>query len=277
MLFKERRRLCLSALFMYIRFVSDFVTQSSWHPAQPRTILLNNLWSSLNLFQIQYPSLLVEDDVQERNVPRLAEAEARAEPWRRGGGRQDVLQSQFPDHHDSTALQLQLQHGVQQEPGLGLLAAGHDVKSSSCSPHTRGSSQTPRDQPSLQIQVRWEPSQSISVLNLSCPFREHNLVQLFSRFGPVLHAEVIFNEHQFSKGFGFVTMARGKDAEYAMVRLQNYIVDGRVISINLATPRVSTRVVVDSLAQAEMRLSQAEKEVMRLREELASGMRLGFM
>ena len=112
---------------------------------------------------------------------------------------------------------------------------------------------------------------------MSCPIREHNLVQLFSRFGPVLHAEVIFNEHQYSKGFGFVTMARGKDAEYAMVRLQNYIVDGRVISINLATPRVSTRVVVDSLAQAEMRLSQAEKEVMRLREELASGMRLGFM
>ena len=167
MLFKERRRLCLSALFMYIRFVSDFVTQSSWQPAQPRTILLNNLWSSLNLFQIQYPSLLVEDDVQERNVPRLAEAEARAEPWRRGGGRQDVLQSQFPDHHDSTALHLQLQHGVQQEPGLGLLAAGHDVKSSSCSPHTRGSSQTPRDQPSLQIQVRAIPVNLSSELVLS--------------------------------------------------------------------------------------------------------------
>ena len=106
------------------------------------------------------------------------------------------------------------------------------------------------------------------------------MVKLFSRFGPVLHAEVIFNSNQGSKGFGFVTMASGKDAEFALVRLQNYIVDGRVISINLANPRIPRReaVVVNSeLVQAERRLNHAEKEVMRLRKEICSEMLLGFM
>ena len=104
------------------------------------------------------------------------------------------------------------------------------------------------------------------------------MVKLFSRFGIVLDAEVIFHSHEASKGYGFVTMANGKDAEYVMVRLQKYIVDGRSISINLANPRKSAVVVNNrDLVQAEMKLKQAEKEVMRVREELWSGLRLGFM
>ena len=103
------------------------------------------------------------------------------------------------------------------------------------------------------------------------------MVKLFSRFGIVLDAEVIFNSQEVSKGYGFVTMANGKDAEYAMVRLQKYIVDGRSITINLANPRKSAVVVNSDLVQAEMKLKQAEKEVMRVREELWSGLRLGFM
>ena len=103
------------------------------------------------------------------------------------------------------------------------------------------------------------------------------MVKLFSRFGTVLHAEVILNSEQESKGYGFVTMANGKDAEYVMVRLQKYIVDGRSISINLANPRKSAMVVNKDLFQAEAELKQAEKEVMRLRGELWSVMRLGFM
>ena len=98
------------------------------------------------------------------------------------------------------------------------------------------------------------------------------MVQLFSQFGPVLHAEIIFNDRG-SKGFGFVTMARGEDAQTALVRLNHSIVDGRTISISLANPRKF--VVSRQLSQAQFRLEQAQLEVQRLREELC--MELGFM
>ena len=86
---------------------------------------------------------------------------------------------------------------------------------------------------------------------------------------------VILNQQQYSKGFGFVTMEREEDAHNAMVRLQNYVLDGRTISINLAYPKKPA--VVVNIVEAEMRLHQAEEEVMRLREELCSRLGRGFM
>ena len=106
------------------------------------------------------------------------------------------------------------------------------------------------------------------------------MAKLFSRYGLVLYSEVILDSKQASKGFGFVTMANGKDAEFTLMRLQNYIVDGRVISISLANPRNPRKDAVagnSDLVEAERRLHQAQKEVMRLREELCAEMRLGHM
>ena len=97
------------------------------------------------------------------------------------------------------------------------------------------------------------------------------MVQLFSPFGPVLQAVVIFNARG-SKGFGFVTMAREEDAQKAMARLNHSMIDGRSISINLANPKKSS--MDRELSQAQVRLEQAELEVQRLREELCS--ELGF-
>ena len=88
---------------------------------------------------------------------------------------------------------------------------------------------------------------------------------------------VILNQQQYSKGFGFVTMEREEDAHNAMVRLQNYVLDGRTISINLAYPKKPAVVVDTDIVKAEMRLHQAEEEVMRLREELCSRLGRGFM
>ena len=59
-------------------------------------------------------------------------------------------------------------------------------------------------------------------------FREHNLVMLFGKFGNVEGAEILYNDRG-SKGFGFVTMSRGQDADLARARLNNAIVEGRVI------------------------------------------------
>merc|ERR1719219_3150969 len=121
----------------------------------------------------------------------------------------------------------------------------------------------------------------LHISNLPFRFREHNLVQLFNNFGPVLDAEIIYNDRG-SKGFGFVTMASEKDAENALARLNHSSVDGRSISINPANPKKSAVVRLDvnrsgihsNLLLAEERLKQAELEVKRLRQELCS--QVGF-
>ena len=48
----------------------------------------------------------------------------------------------------------------------------------------------------------------LHVSNIPFRFRECHLVMLFSNFGEVLDSTVIFNR-MGSKGFGFVTMAKG--------------------------------------------------------------------
>ena len=65
-------------------------------------------------------------------------------------------------------------------------------------------------------------------------FREHNLVMLFGNYGNVEGAEILYNDRG-SKGFGFVTMSRGQDADLARARLNNAIVEGRVIQAGWST------------------------------------------
>ena len=55
---------------------------------------------------------------------------------------------------------------------------------------------------------------------------------LFGKFGTVAEAEIIYND-KGSKGFGFVTMSRGKDADYALRKLNHAIVEGRVIEVSV--------------------------------------------
>ena len=55
---------------------------------------------------------------------------------------------------------------------------------------------------------------------------------LFGKFGTVVEAEIIYND-KGSKGFGFVTMSRGKDADYALRKLNHAIVEGRVIEVSV--------------------------------------------
>ena len=50
--------------------------------------------------------------------------------------------------------------------------------------------------------------QRLHISNIPFRYREHHLAMLFSNFGEVLDATVIFN-YMGSKGFGFVTMAKG--------------------------------------------------------------------
>ena len=108
---------------------------------------------------------------------------------------------------------------------------------------------------------------------------------LFGKFGNVEDAEIIYND-KGSKGFGFVTMSRGRDADNARIRLNQAIVEGRIIEVNLATPRVVgvRKTPVDAgspvvapavspgsskaLMEAELKLAQAQREVLRLRKQI---------
>ena len=79
----------------------------------------------------------------------------------------------------------------------------------------------------------------LHVSNIPFRYREHNLIMLFGQFGNVEDAEIIYND-KGSKGFGFITMARSQDADVARLRLHGTIVEGRIIEVNLATPKNST-------------------------------------
>ena len=108
---------------------------------------------------------------------------------------------------------------------------------------------------------------------------------LFAKFGNVEDAEIIYND-KGSKGFGFVTMSRGRDADNALIRLNHSIVEGRIIEVNLATPKVVgfkkasvsgrsptedpavSPASLEALMEAELKLAQAKMEVLRLRKQM---------
>ena len=111
--------------------------------------------------------------------------------------------------------------------------------------------------------------------NIPFRFRDHNLEMLFSNFGEVLDSRIIYNRRG-SKGFGFITMARGRDASEALKTLNNSTVDGRIIQVSLATPKRRILQLQASLEEAEMRLTKAKVEVQRIREELTNNVRGGL-
>ena len=111
---------------------------------------------------------------------------------------------------------------------------------------------------------------------------------LFGRFGNVEGAEIIYNDRG-SKGYGFVTMSRGQDADRALNGLNHTIVEGRIIHVKLATPKVKKIRRAESvlphgvanrgcqclgcrksLVEAETKMYQAQLEVLKLHHYLQS-------
>jgi len=94
------------------------------------------------------------------------------------------------------------------------------------------------DQSPLSLQVPADLPKRLHISNIPFRFREQHLVQLLGQFGKVTAAEIIYNE-KGSKGFGFVTMARGRDADMATLGLHGTVVEGRIVEVNLATKKTS--------------------------------------
>merc|ERR1719508_347669 len=91
--------------------------------------------------------------------------------------------------------------------------------------------------PSLPPQVSSDLPKRLHISNIPFRFREPHIFYMFSHFGEVTDAEIIYND-KGSKGFGFVTLSKGKDADKAQIGLHGSTVEGRVIEVNLATPKM---------------------------------------
>jgi len=92
--------------------------------------------------------------------------------------------------------------------------------------------------PSLPPQISTSDlPKRLHISNIPFRFREPHVFYMFSKFGEVTDAEIIYND-KGSKGFGFVTLSKGKDADMAQMSLHGSTVEGRVIEVNLATPKM---------------------------------------
>jgi len=101
-------------------------------------------------------------------------------------------------------------------------------------------------------------SSRLHISNLPFRFRNPDLMVLFSKYGTVVDAEIIFNE-KGSKGFGFVSMCNAGEAAYARAVLQGAIVEGRRIDVNPATAKTVPRPV----SALHMKPSQQDVEGQR--------------
>ena len=74
--------------------------------------------------------------------------------------------------------------------------------------------------------------------NLPYSVRDEDLQEQFSRYGEVASAKVMMDRDTGrSKGFGFVEMGSGADAQSAINGMNGQSVDGRALVVNLARPR----------------------------------------
>ncbi len=74
--------------------------------------------------------------------------------------------------------------------------------------------------------------------NLSYNVAEDQLRELFAQAGEIKEATIIFDRNtQRPKGFGFVEFTSQPDAEKAIQMFNNYELDGRRLTVNMARPR----------------------------------------
>jgi RNA recognition motif-containing protein len=74
--------------------------------------------------------------------------------------------------------------------------------------------------------------------NLPFASTAQDLEALFGQVGTVSVVEIIFDKFTGrSRGFAFVTMANGDEAQKAVERFHGHEIEGRALSVNIARPR----------------------------------------
>ena len=85
-------------------------------------------------------------------------------------------------------------------------------------------------------------AKNVYVGNMSFDTTEDRLRELFQAHGEVTSAQVITDrETGRSRGFGFVEMPSGEEAQAAMTALDGSDLDGRTLKVNEARPRGERR------------------------------------
>ncbi|MDR3235215.1 MAG: RNA-binding protein [Prevotellaceae bacterium] len=80
---------------------------------------------------------------------------------------------------------------------------------------------------------------NIYISNLSYGVNDADLQQLFAEYGEITSAKVITDKYTGrSRGFGFVEMPDDEAAQKAIDGLNQAEFDGKVISVNVAKPKV---------------------------------------
>jgi cold-inducible RNA-binding protein len=83
-------------------------------------------------------------------------------------------------------------------------------------------------------------AKKLYVGNLTYETTDSDLQNLFSPHGAVQSAQVIMDrETGRSKGFGFVEMDKGDEAQKAINALNGHEINGRALTVNEARPRES--------------------------------------
>jgi RNA recognition motif-containing protein len=74
--------------------------------------------------------------------------------------------------------------------------------------------------------------------NLPFASTAQDLEALFGQVGTVSVVEIIFDKFTGrSRGFAFITMGSGDEAEKAVEKFHGYEMDGRALAVNIARPR----------------------------------------
>ncbi len=80
---------------------------------------------------------------------------------------------------------------------------------------------------------------NIYISNLSYSTTSESLQKLFSAYGETTSANIIMDKFSGrSRGFGFVEMTNNIDGQKAINALNNSIFEGKMISVNIARPRL---------------------------------------
>jgi cold-inducible RNA-binding protein len=81
-------------------------------------------------------------------------------------------------------------------------------------------------------------SKKLYVGNLSFSVTESQLQEMFAPYGAVSSAQLITDRDTGrSKGFGFVEMGSGPEADAAINGMNGQMIDGRALTVNEAKPK----------------------------------------
>ncbi|XP_020235774.1 28 kDa ribonucleoprotein, chloroplastic [Cajanus cajan] len=155
------------------------------------------------------------------------------------------LTLQFSCLHSTPSLSLSLASRTHRSPLLTLVAQTSDWAQQEDQQQGLSESEAGLDDWEPNGQVAQEESfveppeeAKIFVGNLPYDVDSEKLAMLFEQAGTVEIAEVIYNrETDQSRGFGFVTMSTVEEAENAVEKFNRYDYDGRLLTVNKASPR----------------------------------------